>query len=260
MKKNAQSNPQSEQLQKLQELGSRLCQIRTEQGLSLKIVAEQTHIRLPILRAIEEGRIDLLPEPVYLRGLLKRFADSLGLNGTEFANEFPTEDNSRLFKAYWLPVYLPRLRPVHLYMLYVILVIFSVRWLAQLVEPSSKIQIIQIETLATTTSEPSKATSVSPLHNQAQVTALQQSDPTQPVVVEITLKDESWLRVVVDGKKEFEGILREGTHRTWMANQELTILASNAGGVMVALNEQEAKQLGQPGQVEEITYKAPPHS
>lgn len=40
------------------------------------------------------------------------------------------------------------------------------------------------------------------------------------------------------------------------ANKELTVRAGNAGGVLIAVNKKEAKQLGQPGQVEEVTYTA----
>jgi hypothetical protein len=45
-------------------------------------------------------------------------------------------------------------------------------------------------------------------------------------------------------------------HRTWQANRELTVRAGNAGGVYVAVNNANAKQLGQPGKVEEVTYRA----
>jgi hypothetical protein len=76
------------------------------------------------------------------------------------------------------------------------------------------------------------------------------------VVVEIKLEDKSWLRVVVDGKTEFEGIVTKGTEKTWVANQQLTIRAGNAGAVLVAFNEEEAKHLGERGQVQEVTYKA----
>ncbi|MDJ0542220.1 MAG: DUF4115 domain-containing protein, partial [Microcystis sp. M53603_WE2] len=78
----------------------------------------------------------------------------------------------------------------------------------------------------------------------------------QQLVVEVKLEDDCWLRVVVDGKTEFEGVLPQGSHRTWQANRELTVRAGNAGGVYVAVNNAHAKQLGQPGKVEEVTYRA----
>ena len=92
-------------------------------------------------------------------------------------------------------------------------------------------------------------------HNQS----LAQNIANHPenLSVKIELEDQSWLEVVVDGKTTFKGELPKGTNRTWSAKQELTLRTGNAGGVLVALNDQQAQKLGQPGQIQEITYKAP---
>ncbi|HEY9734819.1 MAG TPA: DUF4115 domain-containing protein, partial [Trichocoleus sp.] len=76
----------------------------------------------------------------------------------------------------------------------------------------------------------------------------------RPIRVETTLTDQSWLRVVADGKTQFEGILQQGENRTWTADQQLTVRAGNAGGVVVSYNEGQAQALGKPGMVAEITY------
>ncbi len=72
----------------------------------------------------------------------------------------------------------------------------------------------------------------------------------------MTVKTESWIRVIADGKQLFEGLLPQGTQRTWVANERLTMRVGNAGGVLVSHNQEEAKPLGQLGQVEEITFGA----
>jgi hypothetical protein len=76
------------------------------------------------------------------------------------------------------------------------------------------------------------------------------------VVVELKVKEDCWVRVVADGKTTFEGVLPRGTHRVWQADRSLTVRAGNAGGVYVAVNNANAKQLGLPGKVEEVTYTA----
>jgi hypothetical protein len=68
------------------------------------------------------------------------------------------------------------------------------------------------------------------------------------------MTSQSWVRVVVDGKIEFEGVLSEGTAREWEASKQLILRAGNAGGVMVSLNNGVAKRLGEPGAVEEVTF------
>jgi hypothetical protein len=80
------------------------------------------------------------------------------------------------------------------------------------------------------------------------------------VRIGLTLKAESWIEVVADGQTQFQGILPEGTKRTWEAKQELFVKAGNAGGVLMAVNDGQAKQMGAPGKVEEVTVKANPES
>lgn len=78
--------------------------------------------------------------------------------------------------------------------------------------------------------------------------------PQKSVRVGLTMTSQSWVRVVVDGKTEFEGVLAEGTQRDWEANKQLVLRAGNAGGVMVSFNNGAAKRLGEPGSVEEVTF------
>jgi hypothetical protein len=66
------------------------------------------------------------------------------------------------------------------------------------------------------------------------------------------------MEVVADGKVVYEGIMSPGAKQTWTAKQQLILRAGNAGGVMVSLNGAAPKPLGQPGAVEEVTYKAQP--
>lgn len=83
-----------------------------------------------------------------------------------------------------------------------------------------------------------------------------QIEPQRPVQVDLTVTEQSWVRIVADGKTEFEGVLSEGTQRVWMADRELVVRAGNAGGVRVAYNNGEAKPLGPAGAVEQVTFTA----
>ncbi len=72
----------------LQELGNLLRTERENQGLSLEDVYQRTKISLGNLRAIEEGRIDDLPHPVYAKGFVKNYAHMLGMDAEQMAKEF----------------------------------------------------------------------------------------------------------------------------------------------------------------------------
>ena len=37
---------------------------------------------------------------------------------------------------------------------------------------------------------------------------------------------------------------QKGTHQIWKAEEQLTVKAGNAGGVLVSVNKEEAKQMG----------------
>ena len=110
-------------------MGTYLQEVRRQAGLSLENVASITLIPLRLLRAIEAGDLDALPEPIYIRGFLKQFADALGLPGSEFARTFPTASEIKAAQRPRRVFHLPSLqiRPVHLYFLYIALVVLSVQ-------------------------------------------------------------------------------------------------------------------------------------
>lgn len=264
MKENKRYFPQ-EQVEKLEELGSRLRQFRTEQSIPLEEVAAQTRIQARLLNAIEEGRLEELPEPVYIKGFIKRFAEALGLNGAEFASAFPTGSGLQFIKPSWRYLPAAQLRPVHLYLLYVFLVIGAVNGLSFLVSRSA-IQGVKVEGSSSPTQQlpaprnPAPAKAQQKLEPIKLAGAIQQSQGGKSVQVGVTLKSQSWIRVVADGKTEFEGVLPEGTQRTWAADKKLIVRAGNAGGVLVEFNDQQAKQMGAPGEVQEVTFAANPNS
>lgn len=72
----------------------------------------------------------------------------------------------------------------------------------------------------------------------------------------IVAKDPSWVVIEVDGKTAFEGTLEGGTQRSWKAKDKVVVFTGNAGGVLVTVNNGEAKSLGEPGQVQEVVFKA----
>ncbi|HIK32581.1 MAG TPA: helix-turn-helix domain-containing protein [Oscillatoriales cyanobacterium M59_W2019_021] len=242
----------------LAELGDRLYQVRQSQMLSLDDVAARTLIAPKVLGAIETGNLAELPEPVYVRGFIRRFADALGLDGTEFASQFPISKVDRPKPSNWQTSPAAQLRPLHLYMLYVGLVVFSISSLSHSMN-SSRSDTPSPSADSNTVEAPSK--SETPKSNatakpQAKMVSAQTAPPkSQKVQVEITVTEASWISVTSDGKVAFEGTLSEGKH-TWEANEQLTISAGNAGGILITHNGSQAKKMGELGAVEEVTFRA----
>lgn len=281
MKKSALQT-QQERIEKLQEMGSRLRQLRQEQAISLEEVASKTKIQMRLLNAIESGQLEQLPEPVYIQSFIRQFADTLGINGAEFASSFPTTPILRPVQEPWRNLPAAQLRPVHLYVVYVFLIVFAVNGLSYLMNRSATPALTNMEAYQPPSAQPGQAGNsvaakqvfgpFSPVETAATsqrkpkpatpglagLLAISQpaKDSDKPVRVNVVLKAQSWIRVVTDGKTEFEGVLPEGTQRVWMADEQLTLRAGNAGGVLVGLNDQQVKQLGDPGSVEEVTFEA----
>lgn len=241
--------------EKLAQLGSTLRRHRQEKQLSLEQIEARTCIRSRFIRAIEAGKLDELPEPIYIQSFIKKYAETLGLDGKDLASTFPVSD--RLLPKTQNSVNLPavQLHKSHLYVLYIFVIVCAVSALSQTLnrfEPQVSNSQLQKQPVVTTAAKP-KPNSQKNAQKVKPVKAI--SKTNKPVEIGLTVKDETWIRVVADGKKQFEGLLPQGTVRTWGANEQLTVRVGNAGGVLVSTVEQkEGKPLGQPGQVQEITF------
>lgn len=285
------SSPNLKELQKQQlaEVGAYLRQCREAKGISLANAASRTHVRESILSAIETGNIEVLPEPVYIQGFLRRFAQALELDSNQVVDAFPLGQPNRSDLPFWRH-YFPsaQLRPIHLYATYLLVIAASVHSLSWMINRSvsqaeAPLRAQQADILAQSVDRsleqgssagstgpvgqafpiagklPVQGTSVDAISQLSSRLAQSSSKPAKPksdkaVHVELKLTAQSWLRVVVDGKQTYEGVLSQGDERVWEGDKSVIVRAGNAGGVMVQLNDEPAKPMGIPGAVEEITY------
>jgi cytoskeletal protein RodZ len=244
-----------QRIEKIAEIGSKLRNLRQEYGFDIDQVIAYTKIPRKLVQAMEDGNLKDLPEPVYIQGLIKSYADALGLDGNELSASFPTQKNDSLSAPKSNNIVFGQLRPSHLYLIYVGLIVCSV---------SSLSQVLNIATFAKNNPPEAlvKSTPTKPNLDLQKVNNQINSNKTieDSVQVGVTLKDSSWIRVEVDGKTEFEGTLPQGTQKTWKAQDHLTVRAGNAGGVLLSVNKKQAKPLGEPGKIKELTIAANPHS
>lgn len=270
--KNKQDNLslKQEQAKKLAELGDRLCASRQERALSLEEMVVLTKIPQKLLQAIEQGQLDDLPEPVYLKGLIRQFADALDFNGVDFASSFPLGDQpvssrttkKKLSKSVLRPLQtqsMTLLRPVHLYFLYIFVIVCSVSGLSHVLNNnglSNSNQQLGLETVLKP--DPNNLNSPASTKLQPVSDNYYSTNNSESVQIGVTLKASSWIRVVADGKTEFEGVLPKGTQRTWKAQDEVTVKTDNAGSVFMSVNQEQAQLMGEPGKEREIKIGAKP--
>ncbi|WP_026072520.1 helix-turn-helix domain-containing protein [Nodosilinea nodulosa] len=237
--------------EQLLELGTLLQAARQQQGQTLETLAEKTLIRPSLLAAIEQGDLDALPEPVYIRGLIRRYGDALQLDGETLASQFFTPP--RIQRRSWKETPAAQLRPLHLYGAYFMLMVAAISGLSYLLRQTAP-EVTVLPPLDPLNSSETRSSESSSPGGAPAVPAPQPEEPQAPIQVRMTLTAQSWLRITSDGTTKFEGILQPGDTRMWTADQALTIRAGNAGAVMVSYNDSQTEALGQPGMVREITY------
>jgi cytoskeletal protein RodZ len=284
----------SVQQEQLKAIGTYLSQVRQDQARSLEEISARTYIPLRLLKAIEAGQEKPLPEPVFIQGFIRRYADALGLDGIELSQQFPVHVtplpvatatlNGRESRrnthepAYPSPAaddyepvrpVSPRSRPYTPYiaaaallalggMIYTITRALT-RPTPQDVTRSSVTQPAATSPTAPAASPtapaPESSPPVAPAPSQATAPSPAASPtPSAPVSVEMNLTGRSWVEVIVDGEVKVSETLPQGTRQSWSGQREVRILAGDAGAVMVAQNGETARAMGAAGDVVEKAF------
>jgi len=68
-------------------VNERLRRARTLRGEELAVVAARIGVRVGVLRAIEDGRFDLLPPGIYARAAIRSYSSAVGLDPLEILDE-----------------------------------------------------------------------------------------------------------------------------------------------------------------------------
>lgn len=251
-------SPDINQLQREQlvYIGELLREVRESMTLSYEEVAKKTLIRANLIRSIETANVEQLPEPVYTRGLIRRYADDLGLDGETLASQYFTPTSPENRPSFWRIPITPQLRPVHLYVTYVALIAIAISALSYTLKRTTASS--EMVTLPVLQGEVAEEATMPETGAEAANTETP-DDPApvisnDPIRISVEMQDQSWLRVTADQEVAFEGILKAGTVQNWTAQDTLKIRAGNAGAVAVSFNEGDAEVLGKPGVVAEVTF------
>ncbi|MBP5973964.1 helix-turn-helix domain-containing protein [Brasilonema sp. CT11] len=277
-----------DQKEQLAEIVAHLRQVREERSVRLEELAAYTRIRPAILQAMEEGRFEELPEPIYVQGFIRHYGDAIGLDGAALAKSVanicltPEESNNENQVVDEKPtIYIPLFVP------YVLLLGVASLGLFYLLNPQRSVQSSSQKNLSPlaaeqkaksatvtsslTSSKPTSPrvtssktkplspalTNITPTPSRTVTTITPTPSPqeaTTPVEVTLELQEKSWVRVKVDGKTEFEGELKKGDKKTWTAKKELMVRSGNAGAVLISTNKKQATPLGSMGSVKQVTF------
>lgn len=74
------------------------------------------------------------------------------------------------------------------------------------------------------------------------------------IAIMVSATQRSWVRLIVDGTVEYEGLLRPGTALNYQGTQSVTLRTANAGGLQVVINNQDLGILGGRGELYEQSF------
>jgi cytoskeleton protein RodZ len=239
-------------------LGDTFRTARESQGLTLEDVADRIHIRSRYLEAIEAGNWAAIGPPVYIRGFVRTYARSLGLDADAAVARLAEDALGHVSAPAFAPPARPEVplveragaakrRPSSGAIAGVFVAVALVLFVGYQYFQYQRGETVPVK------AAPSSAPAQPPARRER---AARQLPPlVQPASgFSIRLRDSSWLRVVVDGKLMMEGIYPKGTRRTF-AGRSATVRVGNAGGVVVSVDGKELGPMGGLGDVAERSYQ-----
>jgi cytoskeleton protein RodZ len=223
---------------------------RTEKSFTIEQVAQDTKINAKFLRAIEEDVWDVFPARVYMEGFLKRYAEYLGLNGEEalqrlrpllagdrkpgFSSPSPQGESSDAATP------AAPARAVWLLAGGAALVLVLALSYVKLEERQSRLDKPQVVEPLMTAPAPAPAPQAPASHD-----------------VRVSARAAVWVRVWLDGKVKFEGVLPGGQEKTWSAEDSLRVISGNPALLTVTVG-QTPLSTSPDGPAGEIRWKAAP--
>lgn len=278
--------------QPLGEIGATLKTQRERLGFSLANVENQIFIPQRYLIAIENGSLEELPSTVQGRGMVKNYAQFLGLDPEPLLLGYADALQNRLTAVRErapdsginsLRIWFRRfLASPTIVWVGVMLLIGSVSiWSGMLVfgnrggtpgltETIPGVADILLPSLTfTPTPEQPQTTpgeievdiAISPgsLETEpvgGEPTTTPQITGNEKVQIQLIILQRSWVRVTVDGITAFEGRLLPGSVKVFGGEQSIEILTGNAGGVEVIFNQRDLGVMGLFGEVIDRVYTA----
>ncbi|OPY64782.1 MAG: cytoskeletal protein RodZ [Syntrophorhabdaceae bacterium PtaU1.Bin034] len=238
----------------LNKIGELLKASREEKGLSIEEVSETLFIRKSIIKAIESGKWDLLPHPVYVKGYIVQYASLLDVS-QQVQSELIAED--AFLEEQRQKTITKQKEAVRR------------RW-----EPQKKIigaatmAGIVIAFLVFQNMERPTHVAPSPRRPAAQLPAAQNNYQTvakssydskegDKLVLEakklvIACQDRTWVRIVIDGSEKKEFTLNPEEVVMLNAKETFDLLIGNAGGVKLFYNGKDTGFTGNNGEVKRI--------
>lgn len=255
------------------EFGGRLRHARANLGVSLRDAERATRISRQYLRALEREEFSDLPALTYARGIVRRYAEYLGLDPIELQTRFEEAHGQRSGGFRVVPAVKPLDVPSHwapnfaiiAFMVVMSAVIFAWMYSAYFAPadpiattvPSLEVAARPRETFAAgggpVLPTPTPVPSVAPTAAPSAAT------PTPAPSVHqftVTATHQVWIQVTVDGKTAVSTTFQAGESKSWSGKQ-MSVVSGDAATVRVTVDGTDTGPLGTTWNTQR-TYPAAP--
>ncbi len=264
-------------------VGDILKKRREESGQDLREISNILKIKHAYLKAIEDGAFENLPEAVYVKGYIRKYAEYLKIDPETAINAYvqqisPTQaENKEVLEQEIVQKKRVKLRYViipALSALFVLTIIFifspfspSEKKVSQL-PPETKIEgpstpvetgqeLYPLKTKNQASSSPAEQKKEPPLP----LIETEKETISKPVnffhVLEVFATDTTWLSITADETGSKELLMNPGESARLQAKNGFTLKIGNAGGIKLVFDGKEIKKLGEKGQVIKINLPNP---
>lgn len=255
----------------LAQIGQKLKTAREAQNLTLRNIYEKTKIPVAHLQGIDSGNDEDLPEPVYVSGYIRRYADMVGLDGHGLAEEYRVAVEgpaTKKAKSSGETHYVPPINygrrhtdaPPTFKTIY-----FNAIWIVVVIGLISYLSMTQLNNQANQ-SDPSLASLKDSASRFAQISGqtgpggapIQNALPGDGASrLSLSASQHVWVEVksVASGDSLYTGYLEQGDRRDFQDAQGLRVRADN-GGSLTFNFDGKAETFGEAGKVAERTFMA----
>ena len=255
-------------------VGEILKKRREELGQDLREISNILRIKHDYLRAIEEGAFEKLPEPVYVKGYIREYADHLQIDPeialNAYVQQVSPKENREIPEQEIVPKKSFKTRYIvipSLFAVFVIVMVFVIssfttkeKWDTRTSsETERKLTPPPVET---NTRMPSvvtqNETSPTPVEMPKELPPVAQTNkdtlPAEksPHTLEIKATDTTWFSVKIDENSHKEIMINPGESVKFQAKKGFSLIIGNAGGVKMFFDGKEIRRLGEKGDVVKV--------
>ena len=264
-------------------VGELLKKKREELGKDLREISDTLKIKHDYLKAIEEENYSMLPEEVYVKGYIRKYAELLKIDPESALNAYiqQTSPTKSVYKEPFPQEQTPekkkRLKSSYLIAASVLILLAIILSITGFFEsPSEKYSALAPLKTKDEIDQPS----VQPLQENTPLSAdmkqemqSEPTDQTKPVtppisdvtnensvkttrsshVLEISANDTTWLLITIDDANTKELTMYPGDSIKLQAAKGFALKVGNAGGIRLSFDNKEIKNLGEKGEVINLT-------